>query len=365
MQCYHHTSVVVLSAQFLLLLALPSRAAGDPAQDIAKADTLLNNGKPKQAAGILRGVISSHPDNAAAHMELGAALASMADNNEYDAAIAEEETALKLDPKSYGARKILGQIYANQNKMQESLKILEEACTYNPNSYGAHRDLGKAQMAAGKTDDAIRSFRKAVVLNPEKIDAHNKLAGLLSKTDQHKEAIEEARKAVKLDLSTPESHLALGNALLAAGDRSAAVEAFEKTMDTNAVKGRRNPLTQASALSGRGWAFSSSSAELQAAVNDQRQAIKIFPSFGPAYIRLAELLSRQDKNKEAESIYKSSMRFSGDDPSVATAYAKFLSKTQRGTEAREMLKKVLEKKPDYKPAVEALSQIGNIREESK
>lgn len=344
----------------LTFMMLPAANAHDITQQLARTEELINNGRPKAAAAALRNLTASHPDNAAAHMQLGAALASLADDNNYDAAIAEEQTALKLDPKSYGARKILGQIYANLKKTDESVKILEEACALNPTSYGAYKDLGKAQMAAGKTEDAIKSFKKAISNNPEKIDAHVKLSGLLSKTERHKEAIAEARAAVKLDLSFPESHLALANALLASGDKAAAVEHYETAMDKNMVKKYRNPLTAASAMSGLGWAFSgteSGEKGLQEAVSYQRKAIKIFPAFGPSHIRLAELLAKQGKDKEAEAIYKTCMRASADDPSVAAVYARFLARTNRKDEARSILKKALETSPDNKKAKEALTEI--------
>lgn len=357
-----HSANMKYSIPFALILIFGqcTFAADDISQKLSKADDLLNKGKPKDAAAILRVLIAGHPDNAAAHMELGAALASLAENNNYDAAIAEEQTALKLDPKSYGARKILGKIYANLNKSQESVKMLEEAAALMPTSYATQRDLGKAQMAAGKNEEAISSFRKAAALNPEKVDPHIKLAFLFSKKENHKEAIAEGRKAVQLDLSNPETHLALANALLASGDKAGAVEPFETAMDKNMSRQYRNPLTAASATSGLGWAFSgkeSGEKGLAEAVAYQRKAIKIFPSFSPAYIRLAELLSKQGNNKEADLIYKTSMKYSGDEPSIATTYAKFLGRTGRPDEARTMLNKVLEKSPDNKAAAEALAEI--------
>lgn len=354
-----------LSSGILLLLFLfaaqNSNAEDALNKSLAKADDLLNKGKARQASILLREIIQSHPDSATAHMELGAALASMAENDKYDEAIAEEEQAIKLDAKSYGARKILGHIYANQKKYTESIKMLEEACALNPSSYTSRKDLGIAQMSAGKNAEALTSFEAACKLRPEKVEPHIKMSNIYLRDDRYKDAVAQGRAAVKLDISNPETHLALGNALLAAGDKAAAVEPFEKAMETNMVKAYRNPITQASALSGLGWAYSGAGASAQninEAIANQQKALKIFPGFGPAHVRLAELLAVQGKNKEADTIYQNALKYSGDDPSVASAYAKFLNKTGHQAEAKALLNKVLEKSPDSKSAKTALDEIG-------
>lgn len=356
-------SAFLISVCAMILFASPSvEASEDFDKKLSKASDLLNNGKAKSAASIAKAIIASDPNIAQAHTILGAALASEVNNNEYDAAIAEEQLALKLDPKSYWARKFLGHIYTNMHKSQEAISMLEEAAAINPSSYSARRDLGIAQMTAGKNEDAVKSFRKAIQINGTKVDPHVKLSALLIKMDNSKEAIVEARKAIKLDVSNPETHLALANAILASGDKIGSLDSYEEALQTNWSKSYRNPLTAASAMSGIGWAYSGANAgkkELAEAVSYQHKAIKIFPGFGPAYVRLAELLGRQGKINDADNVYKSSIKMSQDDPSVSTAYAKFLVKTGRSGEARVLLKKVLEKAPDFKQASEILAELGS------
>jgi len=342
----------------------PVFARDDVGQKLAKAAELLNRGKAGAAASILHGVIVGHPSDSQAHMELGAALACLADNDDYDSAIAEEKKALELDPNSYYARKILGHIYTNLHKSEESIAILKEACAINPRSYAAHRDLGIALMTAGKNDEAMKSFEDAIKIDPTRPDAHGKLSLLYLQKDKFKEAVNEGKKAVKLDVPNPEAHLALANALLASGDKLGAIEPYETALQANFEKPYRNPLTAAASISGIGWAFLVKGAgpkELAEAANDQRQAIKIFPAFGPAYVRLAEILLLQGNTKKADAVYQVSIKLSQDDAGVSTAYAKYLVKTGRTEEAKSVLKKVLEKRPDYKPAAEKLAELDNER----
>jgi Tfp pilus assembly protein PilF len=169
---------------------------------------------------------------------------------------------------------------------------------------------------------------------------------------------------VKLDVPNPESHLALANALLASGDKLAAIEPYETALQANFEKPYRNPLTAAASISGIGWAFlvkGAGAKELAEAADDQRQAIKIFPAFGPAYVRLAEILLLQGNTKRADAVYQVSIKLSQDDAGVCTAYAKYLVKTGRSEEAKSVLKKVLEKRPDYKPAADKLAELENER----
>lgn len=352
---------VSISFSFLLACAQAAgRSADDPGQKLARADELLNKGKAKPAAAILRELIRSYPDNAQAHMQLGAALASLVDNDDYDKAIAEEQQALKLDPKSFGARKILGHIYANLNKSQESITILKEACEIKPTSYGAQRDLGTAYLAAGNIDEAINAFKKAIELKPDNVEAHLKLSVLLSKKGEFRDAIAEANKAVQLAVNNPDTHLALANIMLESGDKAGSIESFKTAIQANGFDsfGCHNPLTAASALSGLGWAIASRDTgkkDLEEGILDERKAIKAFPHYLPAYVRLAELLSRKDKNKEAEAVYKTGLKLSPDNAEVATSYAKFLDGIGRKNDARSILKKVVERHPNYKQASDALA----------
>lgn len=351
-----------LSVSLALFVALSgataSYCADDAAAKLAKADELMKQKKVKQAVDLLREVVSANPNNAQAHMQLGAGLASMADKKEdYEPAVKEENEALRLDPKLFGARIILGHIYANQEKSAESIKILKEACEMRPQSYGAHRDLGIACLAAGKIDDAIVAFKKATELKPKDEEAHLKLAILLSKKGNFRDAMAEASEACQVAGGDPEAHLALANITLESGDAAGSIDSFRSALRNNKA---HDALTEANALSGLGWALAVKDAaknSVDEGVLDQRKAIKIFPPFLPAYVRLGELLSRQDKNKEAEESFKAAQKLSPDDAGVATSYARFLDHVNRKDEARTMLKKVLEKSPSFKPAADALNGI--------
>lgn len=355
------TSIALMNSSGVVL------ADDDLSKKLANAEELITQHKAKQAAVLLREIIRSNPENAQAHIQLGAALASLGSDTE---AIMEEQQGLKLDPKSYWARKFLGKMYANQakleanqQKMQDAINLLKEARDLKPDSCGAQLDLGTAYLAAAKDDDAITAFRKAKEIKPANVEAHVKLALLLSKKKEFPEAIVEAKEGVKLAGNQAETHLVLADTLLESGDNAGAIESYKETIAANGYDalGSKNPVTAASALSGLGWAIAApkdaGNDKLEEATLDQRKAMKAYPPFLLAYVRLAELLARQNKNKEAESVYQSTYKNSNGSSAVAMSYAKFLEFTGRKDDAREILKKVLEKSPDNKQVSDALAAL--------
>lgn len=341
-----------------LILAIsgfaPAAQAADPSEQLKKADLILQEGNPKASVEILREVIRTNPDSAQAHMQLGMALAaldSQAEKADYETAILEEKQALKLDPKSFGARIMLGHIYANLNKGPEAIAIIKEAIEIKPTSYGAHRDLGIAYLVAEKPEEAQAEFKKAIEINPKKYDAHMKLALVHSSNANFRDALNEAMEAVNLAgkaSEAVESQLVFGTILIDSRNESEAIRPFKAVL----AKEKNNPI----ALSGLGWALAQTDGKIEDGIRYQRSAIKVYP-YMPAYVRLAELLLKQNKPAEAEDEYKNALKINPDDPRVRTAYAKFLDGNGRKDDARGELKKVLDKKPNFKPASDALAGL--------
>src|SRR5271170_3028021 len=94
------------------LLNLSARANEEVDEILKKGDTLFEHHKFKEAEEQFRDAVASHPENARAHTKLGAVLAASAlvstasgdrssAGNQYDTALLEEQTAMKLDPKYF------------------------------------------------------------------------------------------------------------------------------------------------------------------------------------------------------------------------------------------------------------------------
>ncbi len=124
-------------AVFLTFASKPALAAGVPSPDnpqaqlglskipaaneaLKKGDAFDEKGKPKEAMVQYREAIRLDPDCAKAHSRLGGCLAKY--DHEYDTAILEEQTSIKLEPKYYLPHVILGEVYANLGKNEDSIE---------------------------------------------------------------------------------------------------------------------------------------------------------------------------------------------------------------------------------------------------
>lgn len=349
----------------VLLGCQPVYSAKSDMSQLQQAKQLMEAGKPVSAKAILRKVVLNEPNNVDAHVQLGAVLAALAEKDNYGEAIAEEKKAIALDAKSSNAHRVLGMIYANLHKNDESISMLQEACKLDPSSVAAYRDLGNTYLAAERPDDAVVALKKAKELNPKNTVVRSKLALVFTLQKKYPAAIQEAEDLLKLDESRPETRLLLANIKMRSGDTTGAIEAYKSTIECPGFdsSGKKNSLTAASAYSGLGQAIlesKSDGATLEEAVAYQRKAIKAAPLFMPAYIRLAELLDKQNKPKDSEKLYKQILSSSDFNGVAALSYARFLSHAKREEEARQVLKQVLAKSPGDKQATEALAALTKL-----
>jgi Flp pilus assembly protein TadD len=104
------------TALLTLSVATLPAIAQDVSDAMKKAESSYARMNLKEAASQFREVIRMEPNNAKAHQRLGAVLAAQED---YETAILECKTAIKLDNKDFLPHVILGQILANKNKIED------------------------------------------------------------------------------------------------------------------------------------------------------------------------------------------------------------------------------------------------------
>jgi tetratricopeptide (TPR) repeat protein len=165
-----------------------------------KATFLLDQGDVNNALTQLQAVVTSSPDNAVAHFELGRAyLASnrpdgkesarqqferaialqpnllqpriglaqlQVDRGEYEAALDTVQSILQKDPGSLAARVIQSEAYVKQKKFEDSNNLLAGMVKSNPNSPDVYYQVGKSLLAQGKAKEAEAAFQRAYELNP-------------------------------------------------------------------------------------------------------------------------------------------------------------------------------------------------------
>lgn len=150
-------------------------------------------GHTAEAVAELRTAVRLLPASPIPHANLGNALAEM---GQYDGALAEYESALRLDPSFADAannlRRVQAQIryeagleLARAGKASDAVAEFEAALRLRPDLAEAHNNLGVVlSQLPGRRGDAVAHFREAVRLRPDYQDAQYNLQLAESGTPQ-------------------------------------------------------------------------------------------------------------------------------------------------------------------------------------
>jgi len=102
-------------------------------------------------------------EEAAERNDVGARLL---EQGKTDAAIADFQRALSLDPKFFPARLNLAYAYERADRIEDAMESYREAINLRPRSFFAHNNLGVLYDRKGLSDAAIREFETALAIEP-------------------------------------------------------------------------------------------------------------------------------------------------------------------------------------------------------
>ena len=126
--------------------------------------------------------------------------------------------ALELDPTLAEAHLNVGNLLAEQRRLDEAEHHYRIARDAKPQLAAIHTSYGSLLLQRGRVNDAITSFRAGVDADPTLAQAHMNLAVALQRAGHPDDAIAEYREAVRLGPGNPLAHYNLGVALGQRGD---------------------------------------------------------------------------------------------------------------------------------------------------
>lgn len=140
------------------------------------------------------------PDNATAHLVLGAGLHTQ---GQYERALAEYRAAAALDPSGPKVHYNMGLVLQVQKKWQEAADQYEMEIRRNPECYYAHFYLAEVLQHLGRTKEAVLHSREALRIDPASVEGLNNLAWVLSSSNDPEirngvEAVRLAERACQL-----------------------------------------------------------------------------------------------------------------------------------------------------------------------
>jgi tetratricopeptide (TPR) repeat protein len=126
-----------------------------------------------EAEGYLRKLVVAHPDEAAAHVQLGRVLAA---EGKIDEAIAELQAGTKLAPADLSAERDLADLYATAGKNDLAEAAYRGLLAKQPADPELHQVLGRSLLRQKKFADAEQEFLATVKLKPDFAEAYGDLA---------------------------------------------------------------------------------------------------------------------------------------------------------------------------------------------
>ena len=153
-----------------------------------------------EAEAELRKLVTAHPEQAAAPIQLGRVLAAEGKNDE---AIAELEVAAKLAPADISLQRDLADLYSTAKKYDRAEAAYRALLAVSPNDAVLRQDLGKSLLEQKKFADAQQEFLMAVKLKPDLGTAYGDLAFAAGENKDYPLAIKALDMRVKFLPETP------------------------------------------------------------------------------------------------------------------------------------------------------------------
>ncbi len=126
--------------------------------------------------------------------------------------------------------KVLGAVFKQTGRLQESLIANQRAVALSPNDAEAHSNLGITLKNLGRLDDAAASYGKAIAINPAHADAHSNLGNTLKELGRLEDAAASYSKAIAIMPAHAEAHYNLGLTLHELGRLEDAAASYNKAI---------------------------------------------------------------------------------------------------------------------------------------
>jgi tetratricopeptide (TPR) repeat protein len=181
----------------------------------------LERGNANYAQAEDETAIKLNPKNSAAYQHLGLSLGIL---QQYGAAVKAEKAAIALKPDFQDAYEVLGKALSSSGHFDEAVVALKRAIALDPKDIHSYLTLGAVYGRKSSYADAIKMYEMAALINPRSVEAHTGLGQAYGHMGDTKNQIKELKIAVKLAENDPSTHGHLGSALTKSGDIDGALK---------------------------------------------------------------------------------------------------------------------------------------------
>jgi tetratricopeptide (TPR) repeat protein len=336
------------SLLFALVLALVPLA---PAQAQMTPQQLVQDAMQKQQAGDLEGAVTEyrqflklHPDAAAIHSNLGAALVGL---GRFEEALPEYKTALKQSPKLAGARLNLALAYYKMGRIDDAVTELEKVHVEEPANHQAVLLLADCYLRMAREDDVIR------LLEPEeqKYPDDMAVAYMLGTALIRQKRVEEGELLVDQILrngDSAEAHLMMGSAKMNVQDYAGARDEFAKAVALNPN------LPEVHVLYAKALVFTGDS---DMSAKEYKTELTVDPYNFDANLQLGATARQEQNYDEAKKYFERAEETRPGDPGVRYQLALVAIDQGRLDDARQILEGLVKQSPQFTEAHVSLSLV--------
>jgi len=262
-------------------------------------------------------------------------------NGRYDLAESLAKTITQKYPDHQFSWKVLGALFQQTGRLQESLIANQRAVAILPNDAEAHSNLGNTLKELGRLEEAEVSHSKAIAIKPDLAEAHINLGSTLHELGSLEEAEASYRKAIALKPDLAEAYSNLGKMLQKLGRLEEAEACHSKAI---AIKP-----DLAEAHSNLGTTLQELG-RLEEADASHSKAIAIKPDLAEAHNNLGTTLQELGRLEEAEASYRKAIEIKPDLTEAHSNLGNTLKELGRLEEANESYRKAISLKPDHEVA---------------
>lgn len=206
------------------------------------------------------------------------------------------EELLRLTPTNVTALHNYGIFLVNTGNYDQGVKYLREALRLQPTSVTVHNSLAQVLWQKGKTEEAEKLLRSSLILKPDNPDTHLYLAIVIgSSKERYLESLEHYREAIRIKPNHYRARLGLAITLQLHGQKEEAEEHYRQVY-------RDNPYVIAENHFNIGWTLAAQN-ELEEAIIQYQEGLKILPQDVGARLFLAYLYQRKGNNSDALKQY--------------------------------------------------------------
>ena len=250
-------------------------------------------------------------------------------------------SALRSEPRHFGACYMLGIIALQRGKLSLALSEFERALQIDPKAAPAHRDRGVALARLQRLPEALASLDLAITLKPDNAETLGHRANVLLQLGRAQEALASYGKAIALKPDIPSFHYNRGMALFELERVEEALASLEKAIalapDYFAAFNKCGVVLQKLGRADEAFA-------------NYSKAIALNPEFAEGYYNRALLLQALGRAAEAADDYGRALNLQPDFPDARNNRANALKELGRFEEALANYDAAIAAAPDFSDA---------------